>query len=96
MSSILRKGKRLVKKKQSFVTKQHLKHFYKKLEELNEVVLEIFKEEDVDAINKDNILEIASKYTDMVLEPDSMEYKILMSKVSDYKDRIKQRDESER
>lgn len=93
MSNLLRRGKRQLKKANDKYAKTHMKGFYQRLEALNEVALEMFKKEELDDITEDNIVEFAADYTDMTIE--SLEKKILLSKLHDYKNRVKQRDEAE-
>lgn len=93
MSNLLRRGKRQLKKANDKYAKTHMKGFYQRLEALNEVALEMFKKEELDDITEDNIVEFAADYTDMTIE--SLEKKILLSKLDDYKNRVKQRDEAE-
>lgn len=86
MSSFLRKGKRIQVKDINKKVKRHKKEFYKILEELNVVMLQILSKEDLTTLTPDNIEEVASKYTER--EIGIFEKNILLSKLENYKNRV--------
>lgn len=91
MSSFMNRQKR---KEQITWTKKHVKGFYARLEELNKVALAMVKKEEIDDLTEDRIVEIAANYTNMTIE--SLEKRILLAKIDDYKNRVKLRDEQAR
>lgn len=86
MSSFLKQGQRKEQVKKKKIVQKHLKAIYSKLDELNAVALDIIDKEDLSTITEDNIVEVASKYSDVSLE--EYEKSILLSKLEDYKNRV--------
>lgn len=85
MSSFLKQGQRKEQVSKKKIVQKHLKAIYSKLDELNAVALDIIDKEDLSTITEDNIVEVATKYSNISLE--SYEKSILLSKLEDYKNR---------
>lgn len=80
MSNFLRKGRRKEQEVIRRVTKKHTKAFYKILGELDRVANEMKLHEE--EVTKDNIVEVASNYTDIKIE--NLEKIVLMGKMGLY------------
>ena len=92
MSNFLRQAKRIEVRRKNKEVKYHKREFYNILADLNEVALQLAKNEEISDLTEDNIAEYAKEYTDRNLG--KMETTILLSKLDDYKNRVEQRDEA--
>lgn len=83
MSNFLHRGKREKIKREKKDIKKRLKHIHKVLDELNDIVLAIDKDNKLDSVDKDNIVEVVSEYSSLLLG--EYEINILLSKIEHLK-----------